>query len=155
MVALTAEGEVLRVAVDDRAIRLRLDEQTHEIAGPDIGAIFLDGKDLVVLGVSTEELVRLPNDRDRTRLAEAFSAHGYPWRPDGDPHSGEYRRWVDETPDLPGPVNAVFKTRERALGKGDSDDAAALRAELAKLGFVVRDEGSYQYWRRVPGWAHD
>lgn len=155
MVALTAEGEVLRITVDDRAIRLRLDEQTHEIAGPDVGAIFLDGKDLVVLGVSTEELVRLRNDRSSDRLSEAFTAYGYPWRSEGDPYRDDYRRWADDTPDLPGAVNAVFRAREHALENGDQADAASLRTELAKLGIVVRDEGARQHWRRVPGWAHD
>jgi hypothetical protein len=36
----------------------------------------------------------------------------------------------------------------KALDKGDHDDAAGLRAELARLGVVVRDQKERQYWRR-------
>jgi hypothetical protein len=72
--------------------------------------------------------------------------------PGGDPHKDEYRRWVEDLPDLPAGADAVLKARARALDRGDKEDAAQLRLELGKLGIVVRDEGKRQFWRRTrPG----
>ena len=42
----------------------------------------------------------------------------------------------------------LLKARARALDKGDGDEAVQLRADLARLGVVVRDENKRQYWRR-------
>jgi hypothetical protein len=60
----------------------------------------------------------------------------------------QYRRWVDDLPDLPASANVLLKARARALDKGDGDEAAQLRADLARLGVVVRDENTRQSWRR-------
>ena len=115
--------------------------------------MFLDGKQLVLLGHETDELAREGGDLpDAERLEAAFRAHGYPWVPGGDPHKDEYRRWVEDLPDLPAGADAVLKARARALDRGDKEDAAQLRQELGKLGIVVRDEGKRQFWRRTrPG----
>lgn len=152
-VSLSAEGELLRVAVSDRRIRLSQDGDTRELDRGSVTAVFMDGKDLVILGPGTAELARRRNDRDAGRLGRAFTAHGYPWRADGDPHHDEYRRWVPDTPDLPGAVNAVLRAREGALERDDAEDVAELRSELGHLGFVIRDDGTRQHWRRVSGWG--
>ncbi len=88
------------------------------------------------------------------RLQAAFVTHGYTWLA-GDPHADEYRLWVEDTPDLPPGADALLGARARALGKGGDgkDDAAELRAELAKIGVVVREEKKRQYWRRAAGRA--
>jgi len=83
--------------------------------------------------------------------AAAFRKHGYPWSDDGDPHRDQYRRWVPDMPDLPASANALLKARELALQKKDKTDAEDLRKELARLGYVVREEGTRQYWRKIPG----
>jgi hypothetical protein len=72
-------------------------------------------------------------------------AHQQP--PRADQHAGG-DRWVDDLPDLPASANALLRVRARALAKGDGDEAARLRADLARLGVVVRDDGRRQYWRR-------
>jgi cysteinyl-tRNA synthetase len=43
---------------------------------------------------------------------------------------------------LPPGADALLTAREK-----NSDDADELRAELARLGVVVRDEKGKQYWR--------
>ncbi|WP_420708742.1 CysS/YqeB C-terminal domain-containing protein [Streptomyces sp. NRRL S-1813] len=50
---------------------------------------------------------------------------------------------------MPDAANAFLKARQGALEKkGPSDDdTRELRAELARLGVVVRDEKGRQYWR--------
>jgi hypothetical protein len=150
--------DMLAVTVSDRRVTVRRGGgPAREIDRASVDAVFLDGKRLVLVGPAGEELAREASDLDAGRLADAFRGHGYPWRPDGDPYKDEFRRWVEDTPGLPAGANALLKARERALDKGDSDDAADLRAELAKLGIVVREEKKRQYWRttrelpRVPG----
>ena len=45
-----------------------------------VAEVFLDGKDLVLLGPDSNELAREKTDQSATRLADAFTRHGYPWR---------------------------------------------------------------------------
>ncbi len=155
VVALTAEGELVRVAVSDERVQIRIDDDVSEFGRPAVGAVFVEDKHLVLQGIASDELTRQHTDRDVDQLRDAFVEHGYPWHDDGDPHRGDFHRWVEDTPELSGAVNAVLKARERALDKGDKADSADLRKELSKLGIVVRDEGKRQYWRRVSGWSHD
>jgi hypothetical protein len=148
VLALLAAMERLTVTVSDDQVAVARGESTREIKRASLGAVFRDGKQLVLLGRATDELAREACDLDDGQLANAFLIHGYPWV-NGDPHKDEYRRWVEDTPDLPVGANALFKARAKALDKGDADDAAQLRAELAKLGIVVREEKKRQYWRRT------
>jgi len=114
-----------------------------------VAAVFLDGKDLVVLGPDTAELARERTDHGADRLRGAFEAHGYRWC-DADPHRDAFQRWVDGMPGLEQHAQAVLRARRTALEAKDTDDGAELRAELARLGVVVREEGHRQYWRPVP-----
>lgn len=149
VLALTAEGEMLRVGVGPSAVTLTRDGTTRTIARGDVTAVFADDKELVLTGRSGEELAREKSDLATARLAAAFTEQGYPWRPDGDPHRDEYRRWVPDEPELPAGANAVLRARATALEEGDRKDLAELREELGKLGVVVRDRDKRQYWRRA------
>jgi hypothetical protein len=112
-----------------------------------VTSVFLDGKQLVLLGPVTEELAREKSDLPAAGLRDAFVAHGYPWREDGDPHRADFRRWVEDMPGLPEGADALLKARAAALAKRDGADAAELRAELARLGVVVRDQKKRQFFR--------
>lgn len=148
VLALVAAGEAVTVRLDDRQVTITRDERSQTVRRDEVTAVFVDGKDLVVLGPDTGELVREHGDPRAGALAEAFGRHGYPWH-DADPY--EYRRWVDDLPDLPAGADALFRARERAIGRKDRDDADDLRAELGRLGVVVRDDDKRQYWRLVTG----
>jgi hypothetical protein len=149
-VAMLAEQDYVRVTVGDDQVTITRGGSSQPVPRASIGAVFLDGKQLVLLGHATEELAREGGDLpDAERLQAAFAARGYPWVPGGDPHKGEYRRWVEDLPDLPAGADAILRARARALDRGDKDDAAQLRQELGKLGIVVRDEGKRQSWRRA------
>ena len=157
VLSFIAAEERLTVTVShDRATTTR-GESSREIGRASVGAVFLDGKHLVLLGRTGEELAREASDLDADRLQAAFLTHGYPWLSGGDPYGNEYRLWVEDTPDLPAGADALLKARARALAKGadGKDDAAELHAELAKLGIVVRDEKKRQYWRRTRGHRSD
>ncbi len=148
---MIAAEERLTVSVSDDRTSIVRGESSQAIERRSVGAVFLDGKELVILGQAGEEIAREASDLDVDRLRAALLTHGYPWRADGDPYRNEYRLWVEDTPDLPVGADALLKARARALGKGDDGkgDAAELRAELASLGIVVREENKRQYWHRL------
>lgn len=152
VLAFIAEQESLTVAVSHDRVTTKRGDTSRKIGRASVNAVFLDGKQLVLLGRSGEELAREASDLDAGRLRDAFQAHGFPWLAGGDPYKGEYRLWVEDTPDLPAGANALLRARARVLGKGDDEAAelvAELRAELARLGIVVREEKKRQYWRRT------
>jgi hypothetical protein len=153
VVAVLAEQDYVRVTVEDDQLTVTRGGSSRRVPRASVEAVFLDGKQLVLLGHETDEVVREGGDLpDAERLEAAFRAHGYPWVPGGDPHKDEYRRGVEDLPGLPAGADAVLKARARALDRGDKEDAAQLRLELGKLGIVVRDEGKRQFWRRTrPG----
>ena len=83
--AYVAFKESLAVTVDGQNVRLAKDGDRQTVARADVAAVFLDGKQLVMVGTSGEELVREAHEATDRRIADAFTAHGYPWTPDGDP----------------------------------------------------------------------
>jgi hypothetical protein len=150
VVAVLAEQDYVRVTVDDDKVTVARGGSSRQVRRASVAAVFVDGKQLVLLGHATEELDRQGGDLpDVKRLQAAFAVHGYPWAAGGDPHKDDYRRWVEDLPDLPAGANAVLRARARALDRGDEEDAAQLRQELGKLGIVVREEGTRQFWRRT------
>ncbi|MEU6665971.1 hypothetical protein [Streptomyces sp. NPDC046727] len=148
LLGLVAQHEQLTIRLaDDRVVLVRKGRE-QEFSYDAIAAVFLDGKQLVLLGHEGGELARQACDLDVRRVAAAFAEHGCAWL-DADPHKNEFRRWVPDTPGLPEGANAILKARQESLdAKGpDNDDVQELREELARLGVVVRDEQRRQYWR--------
>jgi len=136
----------LKVTLTDTEIRLDKDDKTRTFARSDVGAVFVEGKRLVLLDRESRELAREELEASAEDAERAFRARGYPWQVE-DPHGTLFRRWVPDLPDLPGAVNALLKARENALKKKSAEDADDLRTEVQKLGYVVRDEKLRQYVR--------
>lgn len=148
-VAYHGQRDSLVVRVAWHEIVLRRGERNGSVPRNHVGAVFVDGKDLVVLTRAGEEISRWPNDRPVAELARAFTAHRYPWYGDTDPYHDQYQRWVPGLPGLPPGADALMVARRSALENNDTHDAAQLRTELARLGLVVRDEDARQFWRMV------
>lgn len=152
VLAVVAEREFVKLALDADTVTVKVGDIRRQVRRGETSAVFLDGTELVILGERTEVLVRVKTGYDRwdlPRIRAAFVAYGWPWSDAGDPHRSKFRRWVEDTPELPPAVNAVLRARAAALERGDHDDAAQLRDELAKLAVVVKDEGKRQFWRRA------
>ncbi|MGI5213753.1 YqeB family protein [Plantactinospora sp. CA-290183] len=145
-VAVIAAVERLTVTIGDDGVRLARSGTGRYVERRRIEAVFVDGRQLVLLGAGTAELARESSDLPAQRLREAFLTHGYPCLAGGDPHRDEFRRWVEGAHGLP-PGAEPLRARQRALEKDQKADVAELRAELARLGVVVRDERKRQYWR--------
>jgi hypothetical protein len=150
-------GLVLAGLVDRESLTVRLSRTEVTLTRPGttrtvprgaVAVAYRDGDQLVLLGRSGQELAREPSHLSAGRLAPAFGAA---WSA-GDPYAGSYRRWVPDLPDVPAEAAALFAARQRALDRGDGDDARDLRDELGRLGFVLRDEKKRQHFRRAePG----
>ncbi len=141
--------ESLAITVTDQQVDLWIKGTTRTFSRAQIGAVFLDEKRLVLNDPAGRELARDKPEVSATAVAAGFRDHGYPWA-DGDPHLNSYRLWVPALPDLPPGADALLSARARALEKKRQDEATELRRELARVGVVVRDQGSRQYWRPTP-----
>ena len=81
VLALIAEQDRLTVTVSHDQVSLARGESSRRIERASVGAVFLDGKQLVVLGRGTEELAREASDLDADRLRTPSSPTGIPgWR---------------------------------------------------------------------------
>jgi hypothetical protein len=149
LMAAEAVRDSLRVAIRQDRVALRRKGTETDVSRSAVAAVFADRGRLVALDAAGREVARVKSDQSRARLAAAFTEHGWPWR-DGDPYADSYRRWVPGLPDLPAGADALLTAREKALRRDDGADAEALRAELSRLGLVVRDEHKHQHWRRTP-----
>ena len=147
--AANAIWETTEITVTGTEVRLTAKGHTDTIAAGDLAGAFVDGKRLVLLGKDGGELARRPHESKPAELAAAFTTHGHPWF-DADPHAEEFLRWVPDSPGVSPAANALLAARATALEKKRADDAEDLRTELAKLGYVVRDEMTRQYWRALP-----
>ncbi len=145
-VAYVAVRQSTTITLTDTLLRIDRDDRTQTIARVDATAVFLDGRKLVVLDRESRQLLREIHDVSPVALAAAFREHGYPWR-DEDPFAELYQRWSPGTPELPAAVDAVLAAREVALKKKAHREIRDLRDAVANLGFVVRDDGSQQFWR--------
>ncbi|GAA0941887.1 hypothetical protein GCM10009554_33870 [Kribbella koreensis] len=155
LLAAMALEDTLKTTVGNTEVEFLKNQRTTRVPREKVALAFLDGKEIVLQDSRSAELAREKHDElgaaARTKIQAAFRAHGYPWSDAGDPHESEFRRWVEDDPDLSPAANAVLKARSKAFGQGDKGkaDLRELRLELGKLGFVVRDREKKQYWRPV------
>jgi hypothetical protein len=141
---ITVDQLTVTVAAD--RVEFSRGNQSSTVDGATITTVFPDGKTLVLLGADGTELAREKSDLSRESLAQAFRDHGYRWV-DADPYAPHYRRWVADLPGLPPGANELLKARDKALHKGADKEVRELRAELVKLGVMVREEKKRQYFR--------
>ncbi|QVQ50644.1 hypothetical protein J4H86_17275 [Spiractinospora alimapuensis] len=149
VLALMSESEYVTVTVRDDELRTVRDNRPRTVERANVDAVFVDGKDLVVVGPDAREVLRQGGDLpDRERLRAALEEHGFPWMEE-DPHAEEYRRWVDGLPELSTSANALLKARAKALENDKADDAEELRSELVALDVMLRDRDGKQHFRVV------
>lgn len=144
--AIVTVGDTMRVTVAADEITFGKGGTARIIARANVSAVFLDHKSLVVLERGSREVVREEIDAKRQQIERALRLHDYPWCAE-DPYADAFARWVPNTPELPGSVNAILTARERALRENNREDARELRADLMNKGYVVREKTIRQYWR--------
>lgn len=133
-VVVVGEAPVLTVAGDH--LEHEQEERAVWVERSDVGAAFRDGNDLVLLRPGGGLRARLDVDTlSGARVRDALTAHHWPWS-EGDPHEGEFERWIDGRPGLTAGENEVLRRR-----LAERKDAAARRRadeELDALGLVAR-----------------
>lgn len=151
LLTLIIFSESLEVTVSYNSLQLKLGDKLDNIDKKDISAIYMENKQLVILGDSSNELYREVFDAKKEIVVqEAFNNYQYPWY-EKDPFEGQYQRWVLGHPDFPEKISALLYARECTLREDKKKDAKYLRADLAKLGVVIRDENNGQYVRLAKG----
>lgn len=144
------DRESLTVRITPEEVVLARPGTTHAVPRREVAVAFPDRDQLVLLGHTGREVGREPSNLHLTRLRPAFTANGIAWA-DQDPFLASYRRWVPDLPELPATAHALLAARQAALTSGDDRDLRELRAELGRLGYVVRDDHKRQYWRKADG----
>ena len=138
--------ESLEVTVSDQNLQLKLGDKVETIEKKDISTIYIENKQLIILGQNSDELYQEVIETKLDSVREAFYQYQYPWV-DKDPYENQYQRWVLGHPDFPEKINALLYARESALRDDKKKDAKYLREDLAKLGIVIKDERNGQYVR--------
>jgi hypothetical protein len=141
------DRESLTVRISGTEVTLHRPGTTRTVPRSEVAVAYREHDQLVLLGRTGRELAREPSNTSAGKLAAAF---GPVWS-DHDPYADAYRRWVPNLPDVPAEAEAHFAARHQALERGDAADARELRDELARLGFVLRDEKKRQHFRRTDG----
>jgi len=145
-----AFSESLKMTITDQEVTMKRYDKEVQMQKRDISAIYMDRKDIVVLGQKQEELYRSPTDVKQPKIEAAFLEHRFPWKSEN-PHQADYQRWVPEHPDFSASVNSLLAAREKALKEDDEKEAAILRKDLAAEGAVILDEDKRQYVRMIRG----
>ncbi|MGW0902146.1 YqeB family protein [Streptomyces sp. NPDC002853] len=152
LLAGTDFDETLKLRLTDQELVTEQHERTRTVERARVSAVFLDGKELVVLDETSREITRGVHKTPAAALAGAFRSHGYPWQ-DADPHAALFHRWIPGAPGLPAEAHAVLAARKAALKNKAAEDVRDLAETMQGLGYVVRDEGKDQYWRPLAGEA--
>lgn len=139
-----AENLEVTLSYDD--LQVKYGERTDIIHKNDISAIYMEKKQLIILGKTGNELFRGVLEDNKEKARDAFYRYRFPWFED-DPYKEHYERWVMGHPDFPEKINALLHAREHALKEDDEKDAKQLRQDLAKLGAVIKDDNHVQYVR--------
>lgn len=147
LLALIIFAESLEVVITLEDLKLKLGDKEDTIDKKDISAIYMEKKQLIILGKDSNELYRESFDVKKEPVVQAaFNEYHYPWV-EKDPFENQYERWVLGHPDFPEKINALLYARECALREDKKKDAKYLRVDLAKLGVVIKDENNGQYVR--------
>lgn len=77
--------ETLEITITDKEVKLNVKEKENVIQKNEISSIYMEGKELVFLGIEGNELFRGHPDLKQERISEAFTQHWYPWK-DKDPY---------------------------------------------------------------------
>jgi len=146
MVTLFSFHESLEMTIYDEEVMLKLRDDETILKKEDISLVFIDGKQIVLLGNDEKELFRYKQELKRNTVGTAFLKHNYLWS-EKVPFKEDYKKWVVDCPDLSPAANALFKARKVAIEDGNDEEVFQLAKELWKLRVSVKEKGKSQYYR--------
>jgi hypothetical protein len=145
-IAVSEAAKATTATVDDARLRLARSDGARTFARDEIGAVFVDGRHLVVQDRDSRPVFRETHGLAVPELAAVLRRYGYPWH-DADPYLDRYRRWRPGDPDLPPALDPLLNARAGARKRKADAEVRDLTAAADRLGFAVRDEGDAQFWR--------
>lgn len=143
-----AFNETLKITITDVDVKLYIHKKVKHIHRDAISAVYMDERDLVILGDDGYEVFREKSESKKELVARVFRQHMYPWN-DQDPFAGTYQRWVPDHPDFSAHMNALLSARESAIKEDEIEEANILRRDLAEQGVIIHDDNKRQYVRAV------
>lgn len=138
--------ESLEISLYDDKVVLKLRDDETILNKNDIALVFMDKKQIVLIGHDKKELFRFKQELTKHTVGAAFIKHHYPWS-DTDPFHKDFKTWVVDSPDLSPAANALLKARKIALEAGNDEEAFQLVQELWKLRVSVKENDKRQYYR--------
>lgn len=72
--------ESLEITITDKEVKLNVEEKENVIQKNEISSIYMEGKELVFLGIEGNELFRGHPDLKQEKVSKAFTQHMYPWK---------------------------------------------------------------------------
>lgn len=135
-VAFMTVGEAPRLVVADDHVEHLQEEREVWIERSDVGSVFPDRDELVLLRPDGGLRARLDVDTlSAAKVRGALDRHRWPWR-DADPYEQQFERWVDGRPGFTAAEHEALRRRLE-----ERKDAVARRKadeDLAALGLVAR-----------------
>ncbi|MGE7920375.1 YqeB family protein [Viridibacillus sp. NPDC093762] len=140
--------EILNIYISEDTLAFKIGKIDMSYDKDNISYIYVDHKDLVVIGHDGHELFRYKKELSTKILKEELGERGYLFK-DGNPYKEQFKKWVPGLTDLPLEANALLKARDVALKNDDSEEALQIVFELWKLHVSVKEIESKQYYRVV------
>lgn len=134
------------VSISDYSIAIDNDLESLTFARNEIQEIYYDKDELIIIGTTDHELLRESYDIKEEKLKNTFKNHNYPFSLN-DPYKTYFKQWSSSTDELSIAANALMKARELAIKNKEEDEVIGIRNELSKLGVIVKDDDTKQYWR--------
>ncbi|PGB01954.1 YqeB family protein [Bacillus toyonensis] len=138
--------ESLETSVCDGKVIFKLRDEQIILKRQDISLVFMEKKQVVLLGNDDKELFRCKQELNNGKVSATFKKHNYVWS-DTDPFQQDFKTWVVDSPDLSPTANALLKARKIAIEKENDEEAFHLAQELWKLRVSVKEKDKRQYYR--------
>ncbi|MGE7624331.1 YqeB family protein [Viridibacillus sp. NPDC096237] len=148
ILTLLIYDEILNIYISEDTLAFKIGKIDMSYDKDNISYIYVDHKDLVVIGHEGHELFRYKKELSTKILKEELGERGYLFK-DGNPYKEQFKKWVPGLTDLPLEANALLKARDVALKNDDSEEALQIVFELWKLHVSVKEIESKQYYRVV------
>lgn len=94
LLTLTIFEESLEVTITYENIQLKLGDKVDTLDKKDISTIYIENKQLIILGKNSNELYREVFETKIDTVRETFRTYQYPWK-EKDPFEKDYQRWTE------------------------------------------------------------
>jgi len=135
-IAVIAHHEAPELDVNDDHLEHRQEHREVWIDRGDVGVVFRDGRDLVLLTTDGGLRARLDvDDLSASSLLGALRDHGWPVK-EQDPYEADFEAWADGRPGFSTEQNALLRRRREA--RKDPTELRTVDEQLTEMGLVVR-----------------